>query len=743
MNTDSQKVEFALKEKVQSWLSQFSSEAPVIVVPVFSTYEDALECIDSLLVATSAEVPLLIVEEASSDQRLAVILEPLSKQRGFFYLTLPHRIIKRVNLAFEWTAPRDVVVVSNQVVVPSDWLERLQDAAYSRSTVATATPFSNNGAFLSVPYRNTPIPNLARGMTTKQVDASIQQASLKLRPPIPTALNYCVYYRREALDIMGYLDETFSQETLNIVGHLDETFSLGLGEVIDFSQRAIGIGFSHVLADDLFVFHKLSTGATGQNSGKASSEIIELRYPWYKAWLAESSKDTRSPLALALERARSALLGYKIAIDGTALDGFTTGAQVLVLELIRALVALPTPRKHLTVIIRDDVPEKALLGITQLVDEVVRVSELENLEEPRFDLIHRPYQVYSPEALTLLQRSASRFIVSHLDFINFSNPTYFSKPQDWSYFQDLTRLTFAKADGIAFISQDAVQDALQNGLVVPPERVCVTYVGVDHHLHQATTTPPAESTKFADQPFIMIIGHNLKHKNRAYALKLFKSLLEQYQWPGHMVLVGPDVVAGGSGGDEALLRLRHPELQERLHYLGAVSEAEKQWLMQKAALILYPSIAEGFGLVPFEAAAVGKPALTTRSTSLGEILGEDVVYLNLLDPKADAEIAWRLISNPQAATRQVEAINTRAKAFTWESVAIKTWKFYEQVLGELPRSQGISPETGMPQYGSKKRTENLHQEYQRLEKWATELSQRLVAIEGKPLYRLLSKLRLL
>jgi hypothetical protein len=115
---------------------------------------------------------------------------------------------------------------------------------------------------------------------------------------------------------------------------------------------------------------------------------------------------------------------------------------------------------------------------------------------------------------------------------------------------------------------------------------------------------------------------------------------------------------------------------------------KKWWLLENASLVLYPSVYEGFGLIPFEAAAVGTPALTTRATSLGEVLGEGLIYLDSLDPMVGAEIAWPFLTDPDAAHRQVEAIMARARAFTWRQVADTTWDFYYHLLKMPPRYRG-------------------------------------------------------
>ena len=90
-------------------------------------------------------------------------------------------------------------------------------------------------------------------------------------------------------------------------------------------------------------------------------------------------------------------------------------------------------------------------------------------------------------------------------------------------------------------------------------------------------------------------------------------------------------------------------------------------------------------MIPFEAAAAGTPALSSRLSSLGEILGDQVVYLSLLSPAADAEIVWRLCSDRQAADRQVQALRARAETFTWDKTAERIWNFYRQILDMPPR----------------------------------------------------------
>ncbi len=671
-----------MESRVDDWLSGFPPETPVVVIPVFNAYEDVLQCLQSLEASTPPGTPVLMVDDASTDPRIPDEVEAFAQRLGWAYVRKPSNsgFVATVNLAFDWCATHDVVILNSDIIVPPGWLERLQSAAYCRPTCATATPLTNHGTILSTPHRNQPTPELVPGLTCIETDARIRKASLRLRPVIPAAVGHCIYFRRFALEV---------------VGKFDEVFSPGYGEEVDFSQRAVMAGFCHVAADDLFVFHKGSASFDPERRNEqkkvqlAHEKIIEARYPWYHPWVRSTQTDQHGPLAQALDHARAALLGYRIAIDATRVYRNITGTQIHALELVRALALAPQRNSHLTMIIGDGTETEALLGVDQLVDEVVRKSALRSLGENRFDLIHRPSQLSSAEDLALLLKASRRLVVSHLDSISFAKPDYAQSVEAWTHYRSLTHLTFALADGIIFNSQDVAADAAHQGLQIPAERSCVTYVGVDHQ-GSARPMPPADSDAFKDSPYMLMLGTNFRHKNRPYAIKLLHELSRKHGWQGSLVLAGPQVSHGGSGPEEAQLLVAHPEICNRVHDLGAVSEQEKEWLMENAALVLYPSTYEGFGLVPFEAAAVGIPALTTRSTSLQEVLGDDVIYLETLAPEEGADRAWSLLSDPEEAERQVEAIRERALRYSWRRVAETHEGFYGRILEMPPRARNVA-----------------------------------------------------
>ncbi len=668
-----------LREQMQSWLQSFPPQSPVVVIPVFNAYEDVKQCVESLLKGTSPETPILVLDDGSTDKRIGEFfknLEGVPVTSRLLYILKPVNtgFVNTVNLAFAVCKPRDIVIVNSDVVVPPGWLERLRAAAYHRSNIATATPLTNHGTIVSVPYRNKPVP--IEGMTVEEIDTRIRENSLRLYPVIPTAVGHCVYFKRTALDLVGYFDEAFSP---------------GYGEEVDFSQRAMLLGFCHVLADDLFVYHKgsRSFGRRGNENRvrirESHEAIIRTRYPWYTEWTTQVANDRESPLAYAIEQARDVILGYRIAIDATCIGGPITGTQLLTLGFIRALALTKPPDVRLSIIVHDHViKERAcLFGIEALVDELVPISGLQGLNQPRFSLVHRPFQLHSLGELLFLRTIAHRIIISVLDFIAFSSVGYAVNYADWERYRELVKLACRVADGIVFISQDGANDAIHQGVYVEPGRACVIYPGVDHQW-SVQETWGLNDERLLSLPIILVLGTNFRHKNRVYALKLLSSLVNQYHWDGCLVFAGPYVSYGGSEQEEASFLQSNPEIRSRVLDIGPVTEAEKQWLLKNASLVLYPSTYEGFGLVPFEAARVGTPTLTARTTALAEVLGNEVLYLESFDPEEGASKVWSLLVDPTMRERQVAAIQTRMREFTWEKAASQAWDFYQRVLKMPP-----------------------------------------------------------
>jgi len=115
------------------------------------------------------------------------------------------------------------------------------------------------------------------------------------------------------------------------------------------------------------------------------------------------------------------------------------------------------------------------------------------------------------------------------------------------------------------------------------------------------------------------------------------------------------------------------DLMEKLSYrvkrLGEVSEEQLRDLYSEAEVFIYPSLYEGFGLPILEAQACGCPVISSNSTSLPEVGGKSVYYI---DPYNEEEISLailKILRNKKLKERLVKKGYNNIKRFSWKKSA--------------------------------------------------------------------------
>ncbi|MCW3040924.1 MAG: putative glycosyltransferase, partial [Solirubrobacterales bacterium] len=653
-------------------------DGTVVVIPVYGQHELFAQCLVSVLAHTPADVPVLVADDASPDdasRRWIAELEAGGHLQHPVYWSLAERnegFVGNCNRAFALCPGADVILLNSDCVVAEGWVDGLRAAVAGDRSIATATALTNHGSIVSVPYRNNPTHALPQQTTLEVAAQAVRERSCRLYPRLPTAIGHCVLVRRAALDL---------------VGGFDEAFAPGYGEEVDFSQRCIAVGLQHVLADDVLVLHQGGGtfdagegGAAERSATQAAHErLINQRYPAYATAVQEIMADPANALARALAIAGEAILGPRVTVDVRCLGPFLTGTQVHALELVHALWR--TQQVQLRLLLPDDMGLYAQPVIASMAGvETIRERDI-GTGTRRDPLVHRPFQVSSVRDLGLLELLGERLVVTHQDLIAYRNPDYFPSAYRWSQYRALTVETLATAALTLFFSQHAADDAQAESLV-PAGRSRVAHLGVDHHLDslQVDSSEPAFAERLAGEPFVLCVGTDFKHKNRVFAMRLLERLRAEHGWTGRLVLCGAHVSHGSSAGAEAIHRSTRPELADAVLDVGAVDEATKRWLLSRAAAVVYPTTYEGFGLVPFEAAAAGVPCLFACVSSLAEVLPEAAATLVPWDAGRSAAQVRPLLEDGEARLAHVNLLREAAARLTWDRTAAETIRAYRDTL---------------------------------------------------------------
>jgi glycosyltransferase involved in cell wall biosynthesis len=592
------------------------------------------ECLDSLSHSTRASVPLLRVPPSTSE----------------------------VNNALAVLAPADVVLLTQPCRVTPGWLERLRDVARSDTNIATISALVDSGGGLALgDAQDQPVEDLAK------LAGALATNTLALHPRLSRTVGPCVYVRREALELVGLLDE-----------QLDLHVALEL----DFAQRCVLAGLTHAAGDDVLVGRLSPAPATAQADEQPPAAVLE-RYPYLagssgragaSAQLADSAV-----LARALAAARGPRARLDVTFDARALDGAITGTQVHVLELICALAR--TEALSLRVLVREQRIDHDTLELLRGLPatEILAAEDLDPAT-PKSAVFHRPQQTFSASDVALAVSLGERIVLSQLDLIAYRNPGYFADADAWEDYRCASRHGLSAAERVVVFSDHTRRELLDDALV-EDTRIRVVPPGLDHHVTAETRRPAAldgaRGEALADG-FLLCLGTDFRHKNRVFALRLLGALRDDHGWEGSLVLAGTHIALGSSLEIEDELLSERPELRDAVVAIGPVSEQEKAWLMARAGAIVYPSAYEGFGLVPFESALSDVPCVFAPQSSLAEAAPEGTATIVPWDAQASAAAAYALLTDPRARSRQVSSLAAAARELTWTASATALVAIYRE-----------------------------------------------------------------
>lgn len=283
-----------------------------IIIPIYSGYPQTVACVRSVLSAKNiAAQEIIAIYDAGPDPRLLKFLEELATQRFITLLVNPTNLgfVKTVNRGLALHADRDVVLLNSDTQVANDWLDRLLVRAQSDPQIATVTPFSNNAEICSFPNicRSAELPS---GWTVAEVDSIFAQHVTPAAIDIPTAVGFCAFIARRALNDVGFFNEAL--------------FGRGYGEENDLCRRLAAKHWRNVLCTNVFVYHygAVSFGEEKVRLVSSAMKVLDRLYPDYHQLVHEFiSEDLpqqyRVQAQLALLRAdRARILCVTHNLDG-------------------------------------------------------------------------------------------------------------------------------------------------------------------------------------------------------------------------------------------------------------------------------------------------------------------------------------------------------------------------------------------------------------------------------------------
>jgi glycosyltransferase involved in cell wall biosynthesis len=303
---------------------------------------------------------------------------------------------------------------------------------------------------------------------------------------------------------------------------------------------------------------------------------------------------------------------------------------------------------------------------------VVRDVDLEDAQ-----IYHSPF---FPLPENTSRRPRLRRFLTIYDIIALRHPELFEANVPSIMEKVLASLT--PADWVVCISEATRADLLDYRPDLDPSRVLVTHLAAASHFRPDLREDawPALRRKYGipNQPYILTLSTLEPRKNIAQVIRCFARLVAEGQIGDmRLVMVG----TRGWKMESIFAELeRLGDLRERVIVTGFVPDGDLAPIYSHAAMFVYPSLLEGFGLPPLEAMQCGVPVITSNTSSLPEVVGDAGIQVVPNDADALCQAMIRLFDDQEEHDRLAACSLRRAAGFSWARCAEETVAAYRAAL---------------------------------------------------------------
>jgi glycosyltransferase involved in cell wall biosynthesis len=288
----------------------------------------------------------------------------------------------------------------------------------------------------------------------------------------------------------------------------------------------------------------------------------------------------------------------------------------------------------------------------------------------KIDLIHCPMHV-----IPLMKASKLKTVATVHDLANFKFPQFYTNSKQ-KYLTTLTKLSAKRADHLIAVSQNTKQDLIEL-LGIEESKISVVHNGLN------LDSPPLNEDEFQKfkqkhalpNKYLLFVGTLEPRKNIEGLLDALIHLAQQKSKTYPLVIAGPK----GWLYENIEKKIKKYQEISRVIITGYLQDPELVSLYQNAHLFIYPSFYEGFGFPVLEAMANSAPVICSNNSSLPEVGGKAVAYIDPKSPENIAENIENLFHNENERKKMITAGLAQAKKFSWEKAAEETFKIYRKI----------------------------------------------------------------
>lgn len=294
------------------------------------------------------------------------------------------------------------------------------------------------------------------------------------------------------------------------------------------------------------------------------------------------------------------------------------------------------------------------------------------LKNEGIDLLHVPQN-----GLGLPETKCCPETVTIHDLIPYTFPETVGKGYLKEFLNEMPAV-MERCDGIITVSEWSKKD-ITRIFAYPKEKIKVIYEAPEPIYRPC---PEAETRELLAEKYnicgdyILYVGGFSIRKNVKALINAVSLLKKEDHFPYRLVLPGKR----NRDFDQLDALIEALGLAGDVIFTDYVPVSELPYFYSAATVMVYPSLYEGFGLPPLEAMACGTAVLSSRATSLPEVLGDAALYFDPMNSMELAEQLHRLTSSKTLRKVMIKKGFAKAASYDWEQTARESLDFFHTIL---------------------------------------------------------------
>lgn len=251
----------------------------------------------------------------------------------------------------------------------------------------------------------------------------------------------------------------------------------------------------------------------------------------------------------------------------------------------------------------------------------------------------------------------------------------------WLYRRKVVPRILEKCKRIITVSNFEKQNIIHK-LNIPEKRMAMIYNGYNDWFKPLRDVADIYKSYIEKPGYFFFLGNTDPKKNTERTLMAYSKYLEKSTIKRKLLMADLD-----KAYLDSIIERNHIEnIREQIVMPGYIVNSDLPYIYNSAFAFLYTSLRESFGIPLLEAMACGTPVITSNTSSMPEIAGNDAILINPENPEEITEKMLRLETDEEYYNAQKEIGLKRAELFSWRKTAKQLLNLYETVYKELPNS---------------------------------------------------------